>query len=217
MKRTLLALLAAAALLGGTPVGAHAQESAAGPTSVRDLLARLPVAAESREGYERSKFKHWVDADHDGCSTRKEVLLDEATAAPDRAAGCKLTGGVWWSYYDDTEVHGLSGLDIDHMVPLAEAWDSGASQWDATRRELYANDLDFDRSLVAVTARANRSKSDQDPATWMPPAADARCRYLDDWVSVKTRWNLSIDPAEQAALAELADACPDDRIDVPLA
>ncbi|MFJ2630816.1 HNH endonuclease family protein [Streptomyces sp. NPDC087422] len=217
MKRTLFALLAAAALLGGTTVGAHAQEPAAGPVSVRELLARLPVAAESREGYERTKFKHWVDADHDGCNTRAEVLLDEAVVAPDRGANCKLSGGSWWSYYDDTTVNGPSGLDIDHMVPLAEAWDSGASQWDAKRREQYANDLDWPRSLAAVTAKANRSKSDQDPSTWMPPAADARCRYLDDWVSVKTRWNLSIDPAEQAALTDIADSCPDDELDVPLA
>ncbi|MET9222301.1 HNH endonuclease family protein [Streptomyces sp. NPDC003300] len=217
MKRTLFALLAAAALLGGTTVGAHAQESAAGPVSVRELLARLPVAAESREGYERTKFKHWVDADKDGCNTRAEVLLDEAVVAPERGANCKLTGGEWFSYYDDTTVDGPSGLDIDHMVPLAEAWDSGASQWDAKRREQYANDLDWPRSLAAVTAKANRSKSDQDPATWMPPAADARCRYLDDWVSVKTRWNLSIDPAEQAALTDIADSCPDDELDVPLA
>lgn len=75
VKKRLLALLAAALLLGGTPVGAHAQESAAGPVSVRELIARLPVAAERSEGYERTAFKHWIDADHDHCSTRNEVLL----------------------------------------------------------------------------------------------------------------------------------------------
>ncbi|WP_308190804.1 HNH endonuclease family protein [Streptomyces sp. HPF1205] len=103
------------------------------------------------------------------------------------------------------------------MVPLAEAWDSGAYGWTARRRELYANDLGYPRSLVAVTARSNRSKADQDVAEWMPPAEDARCQYLDDWVSVKTRWALSVDGAEHRALQELAEACPDTMLDVPIA
>lgn len=217
MKRNLLGLLATAALIGGTATAAHAQESEAGPVAVRDLIAQLRVADESRAGYQRTAFKHWTDADKDGCSTRNEVLLDEAVVAPVRSTGCKLTGGQWFSYYDDTTVDGPSGLDIDHMVPLAEAWDSGASAWDAARREAFANDLDYARSLVAVTAKSNRSKSDQDPVTWMPPATDARCHYLDDWVAVKTRWNLAIDPAERTSLQHIADACPDDRLDAPLA
>jgi hypothetical protein len=217
MKRMMLPLLAAAALLAGTPVGAHATDATTGPTPVRTLIAQLPVADESRTGYVRTAFKHWVDADKDGCSTRNEVLIEEAVVAPTVGAGCKLTGGEWYSYYDDTTVDNASGLDVDHMVPLAEAWDSGASAWDAKRRELYANDLDWSRSLAAVTAKANRSKSDQDVATWLPPAADARCRYLDDWVSVKTRWGLSVDPVELAALDELAAGCTDDNLDVSLA
>lgn len=217
MKRMAMALLAAAALVSGTPVGAHAEAASTGPVLVRVLIAELPVADESREGYERTKFRHWVDADKDGCNTRNEVLKAEATVAPVQGAGCKLIGGSWFSYYDDTEVEGPSGLDIDHMVPLAEAWDSGASAWDAKRREAYANDLGWPRSLAAVTAKANRSKSDQDVTTWLPPAEDARCQYVEDWVSVKIRWGLAVDPAEKDTLGALADACPDDTLDVPLA
>jgi hypothetical protein len=78
---------------------------------------------------------------------------------------------------NQTTVTSASGLDIDHMVPLAEAWDSGASAWTAQRREAYANDQGQEASLVAVTARSNRSKADQDPAHWMPPADDVHCRY----------------------------------------
>jgi hypothetical protein len=145
------------------------------------------------------------------------VLKAEAVVPPEQGASCKLTGGQWWSYYDDTAVDGPTGLDIDHMVPLAEAWDSGAYAWTAQRRQDYANDLEWARSLVAVTARANRSKADQDVATWLPPAADARCHYVDDWVSVKIRWQLSVDLAERAALVRLADTCPDTTLDVPIA
>lgn len=86
------------------------------------------------------------------------------------------------------------------MVPLAEAWDSGARAWTPARREAYANDQDAAASLVAVTARANRQKADQDPATWMPPAPDATCRYLGEWVATKLRWGLSADQAEIDAI-----------------
>ncbi|MEC3998877.1 hypothetical protein VSR01_37490 [Actinacidiphila sp. DG2A-62] len=88
-------------------------------------VAQLPVAAEDRTGYNRAtSFGGWVDADHDGCNTRKEVLIDEAVTAPAVTGTCTLTGGTWWSWYDDTEVDNASALDIDHLVPLAEAWDS---------------------------------------------------------------------------------------------
>ena len=148
--------------------------------TVRQLVEDLPVASEQRDGYERTKFRPWIDADRDECNTRAEVLKAEAVEAPTQAAGCKLTGGTWWSYYDDTEVTDAAGLDIDHMVPLAEAWDSGAYNWTAQRRQDYANDLGYARSLVAVTARANRSKADQDPANWMPPR---RTRAASNWTT----------------------------------
>lgn len=95
-------------------------------------------------------------------------------------------------------------LDIDHMVPLAEAWDSGASGWTAARREAYANDLGQASSLVAVTARSNRSKADQDPAEWLPPAADALCRYGAEWT---VRWGLAVDELERDRLLDIAAGC----------
>ncbi|WP_167345368.1 HNH endonuclease family protein [Streptomyces bikiniensis] len=138
---------------------------------LEDAVGKLPVAEEDRTGYTRDSFRHWntgLDAG-DGCNTRNEVLLAEAVQEPAVAAGCKLTGGKWLSYYDNVEVSEAGKLDIDHMVPLAEAWDSGASTWTPAKREAYANDQGAAASLVAVTARTNRSKADQDPATWMPP------------------------------------------------
>ncbi|MER6477145.1 HNH endonuclease family protein [Streptomyces filamentosus] len=176
---------------------------------VADAVAQLPVADEAREGYTRDKFRHWnagLDP-ADGCNTRAEVLLDEATSAPDVAAGCKLSGGTWLSYYDGQEVNDPGKLDIDHLVPLAESWDSGASGWDAARREAYANDQDAAVSLVAVTARSNRSKADKDPAEWMPPLPEAHCRYVGEWTATKLRWSLSVDQAEADALAVYAEAC----------
>ncbi|WP_404199220.1 HNH endonuclease family protein [Streptomyces tauricus] len=172
-----------------------------------EAVQLLPAAAESRDGYQRNSFKHWVDADRDSCNSRAEVLIAESRAEPTVGAGCKVTAGAWYSYYDGVTLTAPGGLDIDHMVPLAEAWDSGAHSWTAQRREAYANDLDAERSLVAVTARSNRSKSDQDPADWQPPLADARCTYATDWVATKLRWQLTIDDRERNALTELAAGC----------
>jgi hypothetical protein len=97
-------------------------------------------------------------------------------------------------------------------VPLAEAWDSGASTWTAARREAYANDQGAATSLVAVTARSNRSKADQDPAQWLPPATEVHCRYIAEWVGTKLRWALSADETEVAALAEVATGCPEQTV-----
>ncbi|MEU7428596.1 HNH endonuclease family protein [Streptomyces sp. NPDC040750] len=210
--RTAFAAAVFTALL--IPATAHAAPAAAEPGDtvtlpVRDALDQLPVRGEDRTGYVRTKFKHWIDADKDGCSTRAEVLKAEAVIAPEQGAKCQLTGGEWYSPYDDRYIHGPGGLDIDHLVPLAEAWDSGASEWTATEREAYANDLGDDRALIAVSATSNRSKADQDPATWMPPAAGYRCQYATDWIADKTRWGLSIDATEHAALAKVLDNCPD--------
>ncbi|MET9118831.1 HNH endonuclease family protein [Streptomyces longwoodensis] len=204
------------------PPAAHAAPAARAPGEtltlpVQEALAQLPVRTEDRTGYERTAFRHWVDADRDGCNTRAEVLKAEAVTAPEQGASCRLSRGEWYSAYDDRYLQGPSGLDIDHLVPLAEAWDSGASAWSAAEREAYANDLGDDRALIAVSAASNRSKADQDPSTWLPPATGYRCQYATDWVADKTRWALSIDTAEADALTDLLDACPDVPITVTTA
>ena len=93
-----------------------------------------------------------------------------------------------------------SDVDIDHVVPLAEAWRSGAWSWSSARRSSYANDLGAGWTLRAVTDNVNQAKGDDDPAHWMPPHAPATCRYLADWVSVKLRWKLSVDTAERSSM-----------------
>ena len=189
----------------------------AGGTPLLDMIEALEVAEEQRDGYDRARFKHWVDEDSDGCDTRKEVLIAEAVKAPKQGEKCALEGGEWLSYYDEVTVKDASKMDIDHLIPLAEAWDSGAHKWDDERREQFANDLDADRSLVAVTAKTNRSKGDKDPAEWMPPAASAHCTYLADWVATKTRWELTVDKDEKAAVEKAAVDCDSEPIEVDIA
>ncbi|MEV5842231.1 HNH endonuclease family protein [Streptomyces sp. NPDC051985] len=227
VQRTLLAALFAVITLL-VPTAAHAAAApvhqlahhAPGETitlPVRDALAALTVADESRTGYSRDKFKHWTDTDKNGCSTRAEVLLAEAVTAPEVGPKCTLTGGVWHSPYDDQYIDDARKLDVDHLGPLAEAWDSGASAWTAKEREAYANDLDDPRALIAVSAASNRSKADKDPAEWLPPYAGYWCTYVTNWVADKTRYRLSVDSAEQTALAERLAVCPDQPITVTLA
>jgi Protein of unknown function (DUF1524) len=155
------------------------------------------VAPELPEvGYERGLFVHWIDADGDGCDTRCEVLAAE-----------RLPGGGWLSSYDGTTRSDPSGLDVDHVVALAEAWRSGASGWNPARRQAFANDLDDPGALVAVSEGANRSKGDRDPASWQPPAGGAWCGFATGWIATKVRWGLTADPAEVAALRTMLATC----------
>ncbi|WP_439674130.1 HNH endonuclease family protein [Embleya sp. MST-111070] len=214
--RRMASLVVAATSVGallftpGTAVAAPAAGATASASRIplHDAIANLRVAEEDRSGYDRAAFRHWIDADKNGCTTRAEVLIDQAVLPPEIGAKCALAGGRWYSYYEDAYVDGAAGLDIDHMVPLAEAWDSGASAWTSKQREAYANDLDQPRALVAVTAKYNRSKADQDPSTWLPPYEGARCTYLTDWVIVKTKYDLAVDPTELDTLRRLGAQCP---------
>jgi hypothetical protein len=187
--------------------GATTPPDDAGDTPL-DLLGRLPTVAEDQTGYDRALFGDWIDADGDGCDTRDEVLIDESVTPVTVGTGCSLTGGSWYSAYDGVSTTNASTFDIDHVVPLKEAWDSGAYGWTADRRQAYANDLDDARSLRAVSASSNRSKSDRDPADWLPPLAGFRCTYATEWVTVKTRWQLTVDSTERTALAGILGSCP---------
>ena len=130
----------------------------------------------------------------------------EAVIPTEQSAGCHLTGRSWHSPYDDTFFSAARALDIDHLVPLAEAWDSGASGWTTARRQAFANDLTRPQ-LIAVTDNVNQAKGDQDPATWMPSVTSYRCTYVRAWVQVKYYYGLSVDSAEKSALTSYLANC----------
>jgi DNA uptake protein ComE-like DNA-binding protein len=183
------------------------QTEAQTASNLTTLINSLQVAVENRTGYNRELFRHWVDADGDGCDTRKEVLIAESTTPVTIGSGCSISGGTWLSPYDMVSTTNASSFDVDHLVPLAEAWDSGASKWDSATRQAFANDLDFSMSLIAVTASSNRSKSDRDPAEWLPTNTAYHCEYAVAWVQVKVRWKLTIDAAEKEKLLSVANSC----------
>jgi hypothetical protein len=210
LGRAALALASVLSFLLLVTGPAHANTQWSG--TLTQAIDHVPVAGEVRTGYSRDLFHLWIDADGDGCDTRAEVLVAEADDAPTVGSGCGLSGGRWYSYYDGVSQTSASSLDIDHVVPLAEAWDSGARSWTSSRREAYANDLGDSHTLVGVTASLNRSKGDQDVAEWLPPIND--CRYVKDWVAAKIRWGLSQDSTEKAALEDVAAGCADSSLTV---
>jgi hypothetical protein len=167
---------------------------------------QIRTAPERIGGYDRKLFKHWIDADKNGCDTRKEVLIAEAIVKPKKGAKCKLTGGKWISAYDGKTYKKDSSLDVDHMVPLAEAWRSGAWAWTAKQRQDFANDLSDSRALIAVSASSNRSKGDQDPKTWLP--TKGKCTYIESWVAIKVRYSLTFDTGELSVIQSYFTSCP---------
>ena len=209
MKKLLTTAIISIALLGGTA-------QAAGPVVYKDqttALNTLKVADESRTGYVRTKFKHWVGVGN-GCDSRKAVIISEAIVKPTVEKGCVIKGGEWLSIYDNAKVTEAGKLDVDHFVPLAEAWDSGASAWTPEKREMYANDQTDPRHLIAVTGASNRSKSDRDPSEWVPTNKSYICDYLTTWVSVKVRWSLTVDKLEKTTLETNLKTCKKQKISV---
>ncbi|MFJ5259475.1 HNH endonuclease family protein [Streptomyces sp. NPDC088387] len=197
------ALIAAAALFNAPTASAALPTPVSGATA-RSYLAQLTVATENRTGYNRDLFPHWI-TQSGACNTREVVLKRDGTNVVQDSA-CAATSGRWFSPYDGATWSAASDVDIDHLVPLAEAWDSGAGSWTTSRRQSFANDLTRPQ-LIAVTDNVNQAKGDQDPATWMPSVSSYRCTYVRAWVQVKYYYGLSVDSAEKNALTGYLASC----------
>lgn len=162
----------------------------------------LPLAAEKTSAhYDRAEWKHWT-VGPDGCDTREKVLKRDGKGVV-TGKGCRVLKGTWFSPYDDAEqahpITDAAGLQIDHVVPLHEAAQSGGENWSADRKREFANDLD---ELLAVPGALNEEKGDGDPAEWLPPEPDDVCPYLVIWVKVKRKYGLTADQPELDALTE---------------
>lgn len=175
--RVLPAAVLAATLACAPDVPAPAAAPGDGP---RSQLAELTVEAEAPEGYDRDLFGE----------PDREALL--ATSRADR--------GCYWSAADELCHRDPEAVHVDHLVALAEAWQSGLDPADAGA---FGADL---RNVWLMTAELNMAKSDRDPAEWFPPAGDP-CVYVSRWVAVKAAWDLSVDPAEADALALTLTDC----------
>lgn len=172
----------------------------------KKLLRALKVRAE-RPGRPRPKaFGAWQDRDGDGCDTRSEVLqLLDGTRRT--TATCAVAGGPWRSGLDGRTIRRSSRLVVDRLVPVAEAARSGAMAWSPGARRRFANDLGYRASLIAVSRQVHASRGADDPPRWMPPDRSARCSYAADWVAVKWRWRLAVDPREKRFLTRVLRSC----------
>jgi hypothetical protein len=174
-------------------------------TTAQAELNALVVAGEgSTTGYSRELFPHWITISGT-CNTRETVLVRDGTGVSVNSS-CQPTSGSWFSPYDGATWDDPADVDIDHVVPLAEAWRSGADTWTISRRQSFANDLTGPQ-LIAVTDNVNQSKGDQDPSTWQPPRSTYRCTYAKMWIHTKYRWSLRLQSAERTALQSMLNAC----------
>jgi hypothetical protein len=214
LSALMAALLALALMIGAVSLPANAEPPPSPEESAgRANLAKLVVAeAHSMEGYSRTRFRHWVKK-FGTCDTREVVLMRDGEGV-DTDDQCRTVAGSWYSVYDDQVMDSASRVDIDHMVPLANGWRSGADLWDDARRMEFANDLEH-AQLLAVSARSNRSKADKGPEFWKPPYQDYWCTYALHWIDVKFVWSLAVTAAEQGALNEMLDTCTDEEVPPP--
>jgi hypothetical protein len=186
-------------------LGAIAGLFAAIPSAA--LIPSVPPAVPTI-AYDRTLYKHWTDANRDCRDTRQEVLIAESfvqvTLDP---KGCKVVRGEWHDPYTGKIFTDPKDLDVDHLVPLGEAHASGGYAWSPQRRQDYANNLSDPNTLIAVSLSANRSKGDKDPAHWLPSNPAFRCTYVEEWMEVKQRWGLVMDPAERTAIDRVLSSC----------
>ncbi|GEO92256.1 MULTISPECIES: HNH endonuclease family protein [Kocuria] len=200
------AVVAGLVLLGGA-VPAEAASTYSAP--LRTAVKSLPVAAENNAGYDRDRqFGTWNDADRDCRNTRAEVLQNETRASLTftTAKRCTVRSGRWVTSWDGRTHTSATTVQIDHTVPVHEAWGSGARYWTKAKRVAFYNDLGDSRTLSAQTSALNSAKQARGPEQWMPPRH--RCGYVGEWVAVKIRWGLKVDSAEKAALTRIAASCP---------
>ncbi len=201
--RTLLVvialLLSLAAVANATPPGIPSA------TTARSELASLTVRADgSMTGYSRDLFPHWHTVSG-ACDTRETVLKRDGTSVVTNSS-CSATSGRWYSPYDGATWTAASDLDIDHVVPLAAAWRTGASSWTTSKREQFANDLSSPQ-LIAVTDNVNQAKGDKTPDVWKPPLTSYWCTYARMWIASKYKWALTVNSSEKSALTSMLDRC----------
>ncbi|MFG2991290.1 HNH endonuclease family protein [Streptomyces sp. NPDC048257] len=199
------AALAALTSLLNAPAAQAAPPAPISASAARAYLATVtPKAEGSTSGYSRDLFPHWSTVSG-SCNTRETVLKRDGVNVVQDSA-CAAVSGSWYSEYDGATWTAASDIDIDHMVPLAEAWRSGANTWTTSKRQQFANDLTRPQ-LIAVTDNVNQAKGDLDPGKWLPSRTTYRCTYARMWVNVKQYWGLSMDSGEKTALVNILNGC----------
>ena len=201
-------LLVMGVVTGQAPLEASTKTAVA----VLETLAVKGRAAKT--GYERSQFgPAWSDVDRNGCDTRNDILYRDLTSIvyKDGTKECVVLTGILVDPYSGEKISFLRGVatssdvQIDHVVALSNAWQTGAFKLSYDRRIAFANDP---MNLLAVKGRLNSQKGDGDAATWLPPLKNIRCAYVAQQIVVKAKYELWVTKPEKAAMISLLDRCP---------
>jgi len=208
-------LLTRSAADAQTPVPGLSTPSSDGSLAI-DVLAALPVKGRApKTGYDRTEMfgTAWMDVDRNGCDTRNDILARDLTDEV-LEGRCTVLAGVLVDPYTGKTIHFRRGsqtsteVQIDHVVALMNAWETGAQQLTQAERVALANDP---LNLLAVDGPTNQQKGAGDAATWLPPNKAFRCEYVARQVSVKFRYGLWVTRAERDAIARVLKTCPDQR------
>jgi hypothetical protein len=209
--RLVIAALLAIALLRPESASAVTVKKERATLTIETLAVKGRAA---KTGYDRSSFSHWRDPDRNGCDARNDTLRRDLTnlVIKSDSNGCKVLGGVLADPYSGKNidfVFGASLVDIDHVVALSNAWQTGAFQFTNEIRLQFANDP---LNLLAVSASLNRQKGDGDAGTWLPPTKSYRCQYVARQIAVKKKYGLWLTKPEKVAMSTLLAKCPKEEI-----
>ncbi len=203
-------------VLGLTPPATTAVEQ---PGLAIATLETLPVKGRApKTGYTRDQFgQAWADVDRNGCDTRNDILKRDLTSLTYKAKtrNCVVLSGTLLDRYSGESINFIRGnitsmeVQIDHVVALSNAWQTGAFKLTAEQRKALANDS---MNLFAVKGRLNSQKGDGDAATWLPPLKSFRCTYVAQQIAVKAKYSLWVVPPEKAAMLSILAKCPTQKV-----
>ena len=213
-----IATVIAAMALGLTPTATTAAEQ---PGLAIASLETLPVKGRApKTGYTRDQFgQAWADVDRNGCDTRNDILKRDLTSLTykSKTRNCVVLSGTLLDRYSGESINFVRGnitsmeVQIDHVVALSNAWQTGAFKLTAEQRKALANDP---MNLFAVKGRLNSQKGDGDAATWLPPLKSFRCAYVAQQIAVKAKYSLWVVPPEKAAMLSILAKCPTQKLPV---
>ena len=214
-----IAIVLCAMVLGLTPAVTRAAEAQPGLATA--VLETLPVKGRApKTGYTRDQFgQAWADVDRNGCDTRNDILKRDLTSTTYKAKtrNCVVLSGTLLDRYSGESINFLRGnitsmeVQIDHVVALSNAWQTGAFKLTTEQRKAFANDP---LNLFAVKGRLNSQKGDGDAATWLPPLKSFRCAYVAQQIAVKAKYSLWVVPPEKAAMLSILAKCPTQKVPV---
>lgn len=156
--------------------------------------------------YQRNDWPHWSDLNKNCLNTRAEILKNRSLSQIKlNKKGCKVTSGSWDDYYYPQRLEEVGQIDIDHLVPLKHAHDHGASHWSREMKERFANDPE---NLVITHRKYNRAKGPKGIEEWLPVKIEFACKYVQDWIKIKTKYGLAIGSKEKITISNLQGKCP---------